>query len=215
MGRVTTAHALIAFSLASCLLTITPGLDTMLVLRTAAVSGSRGAIAAAFGICIGLLTWGLAASLGIGIVLSASRVAYNLLRIAGACYLVFLGCRSFVRSGSPLPLNASPAEAQLRATEARLSFTRGLLTNLLNPKVGMFYVSFLPMFIPKGVNVVAFSMILAGIHAFEGIVWFAALISAVKPLSNWLRKIQVQKTINRVAGVVFVGFGLRLMFEDN
>src|SRR5690242_5753163 len=86
-----TSHALIAFTLTAGLLTITPGLDTALVLRTAAVEGPRRAAMAASGIVLGCLTWGLAASAGLGALLAASQVAYDVLRIAGAAYLLYMG----------------------------------------------------------------------------------------------------------------------------
>jgi threonine/homoserine/homoserine lactone efflux protein len=98
--------------------------------------------------------------------------------------------------------------------DARRWFSRGLLTNLLNPKVAVFYVTFLPLFVPARANVVAFSMLLASIHVIEGILWFTVLIAAVQPLSRWFRTTRVEKTLNRVTGAVFVGFGLRLFFEN-
>jgi threonine/homoserine/homoserine lactone efflux protein len=108
---MTTSHALIAFLIASGLLTITPGLDTALVVRTAAVSGGRRAMAAGVGICLGLLVWGFSASAGIGALLNASQAAYNLLRVVGACYLVFLGCRMFFRPGFAFVPNAETDSA--------------------------------------------------------------------------------------------------------
>jgi RhtB (resistance to homoserine/threonine) family protein len=211
-------HALIAFLIASGLLTLTPGLDTALVLRTAAVGGEKRAIAAGAGICLGLLVWGFSASVGLGVLLSASRIAYNILRVAGACYLVFLGGRMFFRSASTLTASAESDSAATSKTaskdDPRRWFVRGLLTNLLNPKVGIFYVTFFPLFIPTGINVVAFSMLLASIHVVEGIVWFAVLIAAVRPLSIWLRNARLAKAFDRITGVVFVGFGLGLLLDN-
>jgi len=223
---MTTPHALLAFLIASSLLTITPGLDTALVLRCAALAGPKRAAAAAAGICLGLLTWGLAASIGLGELLKASALAYNVLRLAGACYLIFLGAKLFFRRAtSPNPaLDSAPAQVasdQSFATNstspsesAHRWFLRGLLTNLLNPKVGIFYVTFLPLFIPAHVNVILFSLLLAGIHAFEGVIWFAIIIAAVRPLGRWLRNARVAKTLDRLTGAIFVAFGLRLLLES-
>jgi threonine/homoserine/homoserine lactone efflux protein len=215
---MTTSHALIAFLIASGLLTITPGLDTMLVLRTAAIGGPRRAVAASLGVCLGLLTWGICTSVGLGALLNASRFAYNVLRIAGACYLIFLGYRLFRRPAGAL---SEPDEMSFSSIENSASsdnpgrwFVRGLFTNLLNPKVGIFYVTFLPLFIPVGSNVVGFSMLLASIHALEGILWFAVLIAAVRPFSVWLGKKQAVKKLDYITGTVFVGFGLKLLFSD-
>jgi threonine/homoserine/homoserine lactone efflux protein len=215
---LTIYHALLAFTLAAGLLTITPGIDTALVLRTAAVDGPRRAMLAAAGICCGCLMWGLAASVGLGALLAASRFAYTALRIAGAGYLIFLGTKMLLRKHQSafaldetpsLPVCANP----LRASAPRW-FVRGLLTNLLNPKVGVFYVTFLPQFIPSGVSVTPFSMLLAGIHATEGILWFSLLTLATRPLSRWLRRPSVAQTLDRATGTVLAGFGLGLVLDN-
>jgi threonine/homoserine/homoserine lactone efflux protein len=194
------------------------GLDTTLVLRTAAIEGPRRAIFAGFGICCGCLTWGLAASFGLGALLSASQLAYTLLRIAGACYLIFLGTTMLLRKSSSIAamddLLSAPVRESLGNTSAGRWFIRGLLTNLLNPKVGIFYVTFLPQFIPAGVAVTSFSMLLAAIHATEGILWFFLLTLTTRSLSRWLRRPRVAKTLDRATGAVLVGFGLRLVLDN-
>lgn len=215
---MTIYHALLAFTLAAGLLTITPGIDTALVLRTAAVDGPRRAMLAAVGICCGCLMWGLAASVGLGALLAASRFAYTALRIAGACYLIFLGTKMLLRKHqSAFAMDDTPSPPAcanpVRASAPRW-FVRGLLTNLLNPKVGVFYVTFLPQFIPSGVSVTPFSMLLAAIHATEGILWFSLLTLATRPLSRWLRRPSVAQTLDRATGTVLVGFGLGLVLDN-
>ena len=210
---MTIYHALVAFTLAAGLLTITPGLDTALVLRTAAVEGPRRAMLAGIGICCGCLLWGLAASVGLGTVLAASRAAYKTLRFAGACYLIFLGAKLLLRrrqSASAMDGGLSPAACASRPRW----FLRGLLTNLLNPKVGVFYVTFLPQFVPAGVAVTSFSMLLAAIHATEGILWFALLTLATRPLSRWLCGPSVAPMLDRATGTVLVGFGVGLVLDN-
>ena len=214
---MTIYHALLAFTLAAGLLTLTPGLDTALVLRTAAVEGSRRAMLAGVGICCGLLMWGLTVSLGLGTLLAASQLAYRVLRIAGACYLIFLGTKMLLRKYQPASAMDEGTSPQVFASPVSASgsrwFVRGILTNLLNPKVGVFYVTFLPQFIPGGVSVISFSMLLAAIHATEGILWFIVLILATRPLSRWLRRPSVAKTLDRATGTVLVGFGLGLVLD--
>ena len=206
---MTVGHALAAFTVAAGLLTITPGLDTALVLRTAALEGPKRAMLAGAGICLGCLTWGVTASVGLGGLVAVSRLGYDTLRTLGACYLIFLGAKLFLRARPVLaPLDHSESG---RAAEAW--FARGLLTNLLNPKVGVFYVTFLPQFVPGGVNVSSFSLLLAVIHATEGALWFAALTLATRPLSSWLRRPRVARTLDRTTGVVLVGFGLDLVLD--
>lgn len=214
---MTATHALCAFAIAAALLTITPGLDTALVLRTVAVEGPRRAMLAGTGICCGLFVWALVVSVGLGALLAASRLAYNVLRIAGACYLIYLGARIFLRKSTTF-VDASAERAdelKIRSYDVSAShwFLRGFLTNILNPKVGVFYVTLLPQFIPAGVGVTLFSLLLAAIHVTENILWFILLISATKLFSNWLRRPGVAKTIDRVTGTVFVGFGIALALE--
>lgn len=205
--------ALVAFTGAAGLLTIVPGLDTMLVLRTAMVEGARRATFAGLGICSGCLIWGVLVSVGLGAIFSVSNLAYQLLRIAGACYLVYLGIRLW-RLRETVSFEEPSRTTDLgQRTGVMQWFFRGLLTNLLNPKVGVFYVTFLPQFIPHGVNVVGFSVVLALIHAVEGVLWFAALTLATRPLVRWLRRPRILKLLNRVTGGVFIFFGARLALE--
>jgi threonine/homoserine/homoserine lactone efflux protein len=212
-------HTLLAFAIAAGLLTITPGLDTALVLRTAAVEGPRKGLLAGAGVCVGCLAWGLAASVGLGALLAVSHLAYGVLRIAGACYLMYLGGRMFFRRSHSVP---ETEDSELLATEGVTLvaynrqmrwFARGLFTNLLNPKVGVFYITFLPQFVPRGVNIISFSMLLAVIHAIEGMLWFLALTHATRLFSGWLRRPQVARTLDRVTGTILFGFGLELVLD--
>lgn len=216
---MTVSHALFAFAIAAALLTITPGLDTALVLRTAAVEGPRRASLAGGGICCGLFVWALAVSVGLGALLAVSRLAYDALRILGACYLVYLGTKIFFRKSASLPesLPGKLGQTNLSGsdTSAPRWFARGFLCNILNPKVGVFYVTFLPQFIPAGVGVTSFSLLLASIHVVEGILWFILLISATSVFSRWLRRPQIAKGIDHLTGVVLVGFGVALVLEKS
>jgi threonine/homoserine/homoserine lactone efflux protein len=203
--------ALVTFAGAAGLLTIAPGLDTLLVLRTATVEGPRRAMFAGLGICTGCLAWGILVSAGLGAVFAVSNLAYQLVKILGGIYLFYLGIRLLLqREKSALPdsTGATPSSrSSLRW------FVRGLLTNLLNPKVGVFYVTFLPQFIPGHVNVIGFSVLLALIHDVEGVLWFAALIFVTRPLVRFLRHPRTSTVLNRITGSVFIFFGARLAFE--
>jgi threonine/homoserine/homoserine lactone efflux protein len=209
--------AILTFTAAAAVLTITPGLDTALVLRTALLEGRRRAMLAGLGICCGLLGWGLLVSAGLGAVLAVSQWAYDALRIAGAAYLFYLGIRLIARLREPtadralVPGHGAPPS---RDAEARRWFVRGLMTNLLNPKVGVFYVTFLPQFIPADANIVAFSVLLALIHALEGIAWFAFLTQASESLAPWLRRPSVARVLEGVTGGLFILFGIRLVLEQ-
>lgn len=203
--------AVLAFAGAAGLLTIVPGLDTLLVLRTATVEGPRRAMFAGLGICTGCLAWGILVSAGLGAVFAVSNLAYQIVRISGAIYLVYLGIRLLVQREKPSVLD-STGEISSSGGSSRW-FMRGLLTNLLNPKVGVFYVTFLPQFIPSHVNVIGFSVLLALIHDVEGVLWFAALIFATQPLARWLRHPKTSTVLNRITGGIFILFGVRLALE--
>src|SRR5215468_4312215 len=131
---MTIEQALLSFTLAAGLLTITPGLDTALVLRTAAVEGGKQAMLAGIGICSGCLLWGVAASFGISALLAVSGFAYNVLRIVGAIYLGYLGIKLVVRAFSSTSSNgaAEPVLEEDKGEEKSLWLKRGLMTNLLN-----------------------------------------------------------------------------------
>lgn len=208
-------QALLSFTLAAGLLTITPGLDTALVLRTAAVEGGKQALLAGVGICSGCLLWGAAASFGLSALLAVSGFAYNVLRIVGAIYLGYLGIKLFIRAFASTSSSyaADPVWKEGKRMDDSMWFKRGLLTNLLNPKVGVFYLSFLPQFIPAGVHVGSFSMLLASIHATEGILWFLLVANATESLSGWLRQRPVVMPLDSAMGAVFIAFGLKLAFE--
>jgi threonine/homoserine/homoserine lactone efflux protein len=136
--------AVLGFAVVAAALTVTPGLDTALVLR-ATLTRSRGeAAATGAGIVAGLFVWGAAAAVGISALLTASQLAYDVLRYAGAAYLVWFGLRLLVRAarGTGTDPDVAPAASGWRAARV------GLATNLLNPKVGVFYVALLPQFLP-------------------------------------------------------------------
>jgi threonine/homoserine/homoserine lactone efflux protein len=200
------APSLIAFTLAAALLTVTPGLDTALVLRTAAAEGARRALVAALGICLGCLAWGALVAVGLGILLEASELAYLALKWTGAAYLLYLGLRLLLVPRDDAGTGEAPPP---RASW----FVRGLLTNLLNPKVGAFYVSFLPQFVPAGASVPATTLLLAAIHAGLGLLWFLLLIGATRPLARILRDSRIVRALDRLTGGVLIFFGLKLAFS--
>lgn len=206
MSQVATAF--IAFTAAAAILTVTPGLDTALVLRTATSEGSRRALSASLGICAGCLLWGLLVALGLGALLAASELAYTALRWTGAAYLLYLGLKLICAPRTDLNFDGLLGRGSTW-------FWRGLLTNILNPKIGIFYLSFLPQFIPPGVDVSAMTVALAGIHASLGLIWFFVLIVATRPIVKALQQPTVLQTLDRITGSIFILFGLRIAFGRN
>lgn len=202
-------QALLAFSAAAALLTVTPGLDTALVLRTAAVEGPKRAALAGLGIIAGCLVWGAAVALGLAALLEASRLAFTVLKWAGAAYLVWLALNLILKPRDRFDVGGAPASADGGLAWMR----RGFLTNLLNPKVGVFYISFLPQFLPQGAPAGPFIFLLAALHGLMSVIWFGALIAATQPIAGALRRPAIVRWLDRLTGGVFLGFGLRLALE--
>ncbi|MBU2665448.1 LysE family transporter [Actinoplanes bogorensis] len=318
---MTTMAALWSFVLVVGLLTLTPGLDTALILRTATIQSARSAWGVVLGIQTGTLAWGILASAGITALLTASQLAYDVVRWTGAAYLIWMGARMLwstrhprrttvtpsphqtiiepadtqhraapsqppnsaawheassgapdgphtpssptphdVSTGAPdgPPTSSSPASHELPPdapdgpptpsspashelppdapdgrgiTSSRSDalpsdalpsgrrggfvsgWRRGLLTNLLNPKMGAFYVALLPQFIPSGASPLLYGVLLAGVHVALGLIWSTVLVTAARRLRTLLRRPRARRVLDRITGVVIVGFGLRLATE--
>jgi threonine/homoserine/homoserine lactone efflux protein len=225
----------LAFAVFAAVLTITPGMDSLLVLRTTAVSGSRAGLAAAAGIMLGCLGWATASAAGVTALLAASRPAFDGLRLAGAAYLCWLGFRALrsTRRRPPVGQDPRPVRVVQRQPAAGppdhrprdgadpdpAGHTRvrpwralriGLTTNALNPKVGVFYVSVLPQFLPRGVNPFLGSLLLAGVHVVEGVIWLSLLVALAEWARGWLRRPVVKRRLEQLTGLLFIGFGVRL-----
>lgn len=209
---MTIAQALAGFALLAAVLTIIPGLDTALVLRAALSQGRKHAIATALGINSGAFVWGAAAAVGATALLALSEVAFTALKIAGAVYLVGFGVVMFVRTFTRQhELGALPEE---RAGSLWAAYGRGALTNLLNPKVGVFYIAVIPQFIPEGVPALPMGLLLALVHNLESVIWFGAIILATGFARRWLAGERARRWIDRVTGGILVGFGVALALES-
>jgi threonine/homoserine/homoserine lactone efflux protein len=208
---VTLPAAVLSFAVVAGLLTVIPGLDTALVLRAAIAQGRRQAFATALGINSGALVWGAGAAVGVSALLTASSIAYMVVRVAGAAYMIWLGSKmlwSAVRDR----VGIDAPESILAAVPATAwgSWRRGLLTNLLNPKIGAFYVAVLPQFIPAGTSHLAVGLLLALVHDVEGMLWFTAIIFGAQSARRLLARRSAKRAIDGATGTVLVGFGLRL-----
>jgi threonine/homoserine/homoserine lactone efflux protein len=202
---------LLAFIGVAALLTIAPGPDIALVLRNALRGGRRAVVPTAAGICTGCIVWGAASSLGVAALLAASAQLYQALKLAGAAYLIFLGVlalRAAMRGGET---QAGPGGATL----SRAGFYRqGLLTNLLNPKVGVFYATFLPQFIAPGQPVFLTSVALACIHAGMGLAWLTVYGYGASRLADVMSRGRIRQGIEAATGTVLVAFGLKLAIDN-
>ncbi|MDI7689016.1 LysE family translocator [Cronobacter malonaticus] len=196
--------ALLAYTLAATLLTLAPGLDTALILRTAAADGGKKAVQAALGIDAGCFIWGALVAFGLGALFAVSEMAYSILKWCGAGYLCWLGIQLLLRPRTTFDTR------QGNEARASNSFLRGMLGNVLNPKMGVFYVSFLPQFIPAGHSPMVWTFLLVAIHALIGTLWSLTLIVATRYASGVLKKPGVVKWMDRVTGGVFLLFAVKL-----
>ncbi|WP_327227814.1 LysE family translocator [Streptomyces platensis] len=210
------------FSLMVGLLTLTPGLDTALVLRTAALGHRRRAWGVVLGIQSGTLIWGILTSLGVTALLTASHLAYEILRWAGAAYLVWMGGRllwaSWRRSVDEAPeipgsgadvTSGSGADDSLPG-----GWRQGITTNLLNPKMGAFYVAVLPQFLPADTSHLAAGVLLTGIHILLAVLWAGVLIALGHVLRDRLQQPTARRYLDRLTGTVIAAFGVRLALGE-
>ncbi|MEY4323777.1 MAG: Leucine efflux protein [Actinomycetota bacterium] len=185
-----------------------PGLDFAVVLRYSATQSRKNAFLVSLGITAGLYVWGFAAVLGIAAILQASAEAFNVLRIVGALYLFWMGSRFIVAS---LKKNTDVIEVSLDPKQR--PFMRGFLSNLLNPKPAVFYMSIFPQFIPADSNHALVGTILVTIHATETMLFFTAMILFIGTLKPFFSNPKVVRYLERMSGFAIVGFGAKLLME--
>lgn len=182
-------------------LTVLPGADTALVLRTALTVSRRAAFVIAAGITSGLFIWGPAAGLGAAAFLHPGSIAYTILKIAGIVYLTYLA----------IDVAASkPVTDASTHPESNNIFWKGFANNLFNPKAAVFYITVMPQFLPADLNPVAGGLLLAGIHAFWATIFLSILVISAARLRPRLTNPKVIKRIDYGVAFVLIGFALRL-----
>jgi threonine/homoserine/homoserine lactone efflux protein len=194
----------------AALLTITPGADMAMVSRSVLIGGRREAFATTLGILAGCLVWALVSAAGVAAVLAASRTAYDALRLAGAAYLVWLGVQSLLAAR-----RGDRPSAELDRVGARRPspFRQGLLTNLFNPKIAIFYSTFLPQFIGPGDPALLLSVVLAGVHIAFGLIWLTVYAWLLDRAVTAFASSRVRRALDALTGTVLVALGLRLAAE--
>jgi RhtB (resistance to homoserine/threonine) family protein len=202
----------LAFAGIAALLVITPGADMALVTKNGLAYGRRAALATALGVNLGALVWTLAAALGVAAFVSSSQVAFNTLRVAGAAYLLYLGLHTiwatFRRSEAE-----EPVETVRTPRSSKTAFRQGVVSNLLNPKLAVFYTSLLPQFVAPGQSVFARSLLLGGMLNLMAILWLSSYAWLVAKAGGVLRRPRVRCWLDRLTGSVLVAFGSRLASE--
>lgn len=206
---------LLAFIGASLAVIIVPGPDLALLLRNAAVAGRPAAAATAGGIMTGNTILAAAAVAGLTALLRAAGPLYDVIRLVGAGYLIYLGVRALIslarRKGEPRGAAGAPALPDIPAGQA---FRQGLLSNLLNPKVAAFYLALFPQFVLPGVPALAQHALLAALFCLLSLAWYVVLIAVLGRVQAWLQRRNVQRTITGVSGAALLTLGAGLAVQN-
>lgn len=208
---------LLMFIAAGWLLNLTPGPDVLYIVSNALKRGVRAGMVAALGIVSGCFVHVFAAALGVGALLATSATAFTLLKWAGAAYLMWMGVKLLLAKGGDSSIVPAGVSAEVAAVNLWRVYRQGFLTNVLNPKVALFFLAFVPQFIAPGTEdkVTAFLLLgllfnLNSLPINFGYAWLAGWASrrvgAVQRAMHWM---------DRAAGLMFIGFGLKLALSDN
>lgn len=195
------------FLVSSVLLNITPGSDTIYILGNS-INGKNIGIMSALGICSGCLIHTVLAALGLSVILSKSALAFNAIKLVGASYLIYLGVRSFVSKSSIILKDNNSNVSSLKKV-----YAQGVLTNVLNPKVALFYLAFLPQFInPNNIYGTLPFLILGFTFILTSTIWCTLLAVFSSKLTGVLtEKLGISKMLNKISGTVFVILGINLL----
>jgi threonine/homoserine/homoserine lactone efflux protein len=210
---------LLGFAALAALITLSPGADFALVVRRAVASPFGEAVATSTGICTGLLVWASLSAVGVAALLAASASAYEVLKLVGAAYLIVLGALSLrearraVREAARSPAAPPPAEVPLTRRGRPTAFVQGLLNNLLNPKIAVFYTAVLPQFVSPEDPVLAVSLLFAALHAAMGMAWLVLCAWFAGRSAARLERPRVRAVLESVTGSVLIGIGLRVALE--
>lgn len=200
---------------------VTPGPDTAVTTRNIFMGGARAGIATAVGISVGLATWALAAAAGVTALLVASETLFMALKIAGGAYLVFLGIlsiRAALRKPAPAPdpaTGAAPSTAPGAARPRRrmrdiVAFRQGLISNLSNPKIAVFFSSLLPQFVPASGGAFLHFVVLGLSFTAMGFAWLCLYSWLVAKAGNAVMRPGVRRALEAATGTILIGLGLRL-----
>jgi threonine/homoserine/homoserine lactone efflux protein len=202
--------SLVAFVAVSAVVICTPGQDTALIVRNTLTGGRSSGIATAGGVTLGILVWALAASVGLGAVLRASEPVFQFVKLAGAAYLVYLGASSLLAAARRRALD--PALRGAAPLGSRRAFRQGLLSNLGNPKIAVFFASLLPQFVPDGAGAFAGSLALGLLFGVMGLCWLSLYAAAIAKARALIGD-RVRRGLDALTGFVLVALGLRLATE--
>lgn len=203
-------ETVIAFVVASTLLSLAPGPDNIFVLMQSVLHGRRAGIIVTLGLCTGLLGHTLAVTLGVSAIFQVSTWAFTALKLIGAAYLIYLAWGAFKASAEELPLIEQPVLSRWSL------YKRGILMSSTNPKLAIFFMAFLPQFADPAKGDLSFQlMLLGGLFIIVGFVVMSLFALLSGTIKSWLRDSERgQSVINKLAGTVFLGLALKLLMTE-
>ncbi|MCK4541379.1 MAG: LysE family translocator [Spirochaetales bacterium] len=199
-------ETLLTFFAASILLGLAPGPDNIFVLAQSAMHGRSAGIVVMLGLCTGLIVHSIAVALGVAVIFQTSAVAFSFLKYIGAGYLLYLAWQAFRSSVGRIPSKPDGEVSRWKL------YRRGIIMNITNPKVSIFFLAFLPQFADPSRGLISLQLlILGGLFILATILVFGGIALLAGTLGQWAnRSYRVQKILNKVAGTVFLGLALKL-----
>jgi RhtB (resistance to homoserine/threonine) family protein len=207
-------HLLVFLGVAAIVIVL-PGPDTAVVTKNVLVHGRPAALGTSLGVSAGLSVWTLAAALGVASVVRTSEVAFTVLKLIGALYLVWLGIqalRAANHAAAPEAITEGEGERK-RVMGVRGGFRQGFLSDLANPKIGVFFTSLLPQFVDPGQPVLIPFLILGGVFVLMTVVWLFAYCMVAARAAKTLQRPRVRAALDRITGIALIAIGLRLATE--
>ena len=204
--------ALLPFCAVAVLFSLSPGPDTVLVVSRALAHGPRSALLTALGCASGLLVWGIASAVGVAAIFNASATLFTALKLAGAGYLILLGLQAIRRAHHDAAevTETTGAQTTNRRQPPRWTFRQGLLTNLLNPKAGVFFIAVLPQFVDATDSVLTTTLIFAIVDACISMFALSLYMTLALGAGTLLRRPAARRAVDRISGASLIIFGIRL-----
>lgn len=200
-----------AFFIAILLLTMTPGLDTALVIRNTTRGGWKDGITCSLGICCGLFVHATLSAVGLSVLLVGSAELFTAVKTVGAIYLIYLGMQSIRSTFNQHQTTNATIEKSKESKPLAVSFKEGFLSNILNPKTAVFYLALLPQFINPEYNALIQSLLMASIHFIIAMLWQGGIALLVEKAQEMMASEKVTKRIERVTGMVLILLGGNLL----
>jgi RhtB (resistance to homoserine/threonine) family protein len=198
------------FLILSLFVVMSPGIDTALITKRTIADGRTDGYKMGLGITAGSLVHTFAAAFGLSAILMQSAAAFEIIKYAGAVYLIYLGLSSFI---SMKKKKEAGIETEVESDMKKSAFNQGLLSNVLNPKVAMFFLTFLPQFVKTGENASQQLIIMGIIYTLLSISWFFIYVFFINYMREWLMSPKVQRVMDKATGLVLIGFGLKLALD--